>query len=312
MTFSLKCKGEMSRYPIVDKKIVIAELSALIRTIGSISFRGLNEFVIDLSTENSAISRRVFKIIKFLYNFNCNVIVKKSNRFKKHNRYSLVIDREYAVKILIDTRIIESEHVNILEFNYGVPQYIYTDASYIKAYLRGAFLGSGSINDPSKSYHLELVTDKLAHAEGIEKLMNNFELGAKTIERKQNFVTYLKESDKIVDYLNITGAHKNLLEIENIRVIKDVRNRVNRETNCDTANLNKIVDAAIRQKLCILKLQNAGILTSLPDNLRELAQLRLDNEDASLRELGEMLEPPLGKSGVNHRLKKIEKIAEEI
>lgn len=312
MTFSLKCKGEMSRYPINDKKTVIAELSALIRTIGLISFRGLNEFIVDFSTENSAISRRVFKMVKYLYDINCNVIVKKSNRFKKHNKYSMIIDRKCAIKILIDTKIIESEEINILDFNYGVPQYIYSDATYMKAYLRGAFLGSGSINDPSKSYHLELVTDKFIHAKGLEELMNAFDLGAKTIERKQNHITYLKESDKIVDFLNITGAHKNLLEIENIRAIKDVRNRVNRETNCDTANLNKIVDAAIRQKTSILKIKEAGLFSSMPDNLKELAQLRLENEDASLKELGEMLEPPLGKSGVNHRLKKIEKIAEEI
>lgn len=312
MTFSVKCKGEMSRYPIADKRSVRVELSALIRTIGTISLKGFNELVVEFSTENSAISRRIFKIIKYLYGFNCKVIVKKSNRFKKHNKYTLITDKIHAVEILRDTKIIDSDEVNILELNFGVPNFVFDDASLMKDYLRGAFLGCGSINDPNRSYHLEMVTEKLGHAEGLEILMNEFDLGAKTIVRKQHYITYLKESSKIVDFLNITGAHKNLLELENIRVIKDIRNQVNREINCDNANLNKIVDASLRQKRCILKLKNLGLLDSLPDDLRSLAYLRLENEDASLKELGEMLEPPLGKSGVNYRFKKIESIAEKI
>lgn len=142
--------------------------------------------------------------------------------------------------------------------------------------------------------------------------MNDFDLGVKSIKRKELYINYIKDSEKIVDLLNVMSAYNSLLSIENIRAIKETRNNINRVVNCETANLSKIVDTSVRQKNSIILLQKYNIIDKLPNGLRELAYLRLDNEDASLKELGEMLSPPLGKSGVNHRLKKIEKIADEI
>ncbi len=143
-------------------------------------------------------------------------------------------------------------------------------------------------------------------------LINEFGLNAKTIERKNNFVVYLKEGDQIVNLLNIIGAHSALLDLENIRIYKDMRNNINRIVNCETANLSKTINAAVRQIENIRYLESNYGLAKLSPSLREIAELRLKNPDASLRELGEMLEPPIGKSGVNHRLRKLDKIAEDL
>lgn len=172
-------------------------------------------------------------------------------------------------------------------------------------------MGCGSVNDPEKSYHLEFVSNKDEHSRDLEELLNSYDLNSKKILRKEYHVTYLKDSEKIVDLLNIMGAHNSLLDFENVRAIKETRNNVNRVVNCETANLEKIVEASVRQINSIKVLQKYNQIDKLPFNLKELAYLRLENDDSSLKELGEMLDPPLGKSGVNHRLKKIEKIAEE-
>ncbi len=312
MTFSSKCKNEISRLNLEKRCCTIAELSALIRTTGYISIKGYNKFEIEFVMENAAVARRIFKMIKYLYNTNSEITVKKTNRLKKHNNYSVKVNEEDVKKLLIDTKLSKDYNINILKFNYGIPKSLVKDSCCIRAYIRGAFLGCGSISDPEKSYHVEFVSNRQKHCYDLEALINKYDLGAKSIARKELYITYLKDSEKIVDLLNVMGAYNSLLSIENIRAIKETRNNVNRVVNCETANLGKIVDTSIRQKNSIMILQKYNVINKLPEGLRELAYLRLDNEDASLKELGEMLIPPLGKSGVNHRLKKIEKIAEEI
>ncbi len=312
MTFSSRCKDEISRLNLEKRCCVIAELAALIRTTGYISIKGYNKFEIEFVMENAAVVRRIFKMIKYLYNTNSEITVKRTNRLKKHNNYSVKINEEDVKKLLVDTKLSKDSKINILEFNYGIPESLVEDNCCKRAYIRGAFLGCGSISDPEKSYHAEFVSNKQSHCHDLELLINNYDLGAKSIIRKELYITYLKDSEKIVDLLNVMSAYNSLLNIENIRAIKETRNNINRVVNCETANLSKIVDTSVRQKNSIKILQKHNVINKLPKGLRELAYLRLDNEDASLKELGEMLDPPLGKSGVNHRLKKIEKIAEEI
>ena len=312
MTFSSKCKDEISRLALEKKCCVIAELAALIRTTGYISIKGYNKFEVEFVMENAAVARRIFKMIKYLYNTNSEITVKKTNRLKKHNNYSVRVNEEDVIRLLIDTKLSKDSNINILNFNYGIPKEIVKDSCCRRAYIRGTFLGCGSISDPEKSYHVEFVSNKKKHATNLETLINKYDLGAKSLTRKELYITYLKDSEKIVDLLNVMGAYNSLLSIENIRAIKETRNNINRVVNCETANLSKIVDTSIRQKNSILVLQKYNVINKLPEGLRDLAYLRLENEDASLKELGEMLSPPLGKSGVNHRLKKIEKIAEEI
>ncbi|NLO96936.1 MAG: DNA-binding protein WhiA, partial [Peptococcaceae bacterium] len=177
---------------------------------------------------------------------------------------------------------------------------------------RGAFLAGGSISNPEGNYHLEITTNDLALAEDIVGLMNKFGLKAKISARKNFHVVYLKESDHIFEFLALIGAYQALFEFENIRILKDMRNQVNRIVNCETANLNKTVDAAVRLLENIRLIDRTIGLESLPDNLYQIARLRLDHPDFSLKELGEQLNPKIGKSGVNHRLRRIEEIAEKI
>jgi DNA-binding protein WhiA len=181
-----------------------------------------------------------------------------------------------------------------------------------KEFLRETFLSNGSINNPEKEYHLEIVSDSNEIALVIADLLKGYGIVAKVIEKKYNYITYIKEAESIALFLNIIGAHKALLEFENIKVTHEMNNQINRVVNCETANLSKIINASIRQIEAINKIKDTVGLKSLPDNLREIAELRLKNPDIGLLELGSLLSPPLGKSGVNHRLKKIEEIASEI
>jgi DNA-binding protein WhiA len=181
-----------------------------------------------------------------------------------------------------------------------------------RAFIRGAFLVAGSISNPEKSYHFEIVCLSEERAEQLQALIHSFGPDAKIVQRKKYFIVYIKEGAQIVDMLNIMGAHNSLMNLENIRIVRDVRNNVNRKVNCEAANINKTVNAAVRQMEDIRYLDARKGLKALPDSLSAIAMLRLANPDASLKELGEMLQPPVGKSGVNHRLRKISRIAEEL
>lgn len=312
MTFSSRCKDEISRFNLDKKCCVVAELAALIRTTGYISIKGYNKFEVEFAMENAVVIRRIFKMIKYLYNINSEITVKKTNRLKKNNSYYIKVNEDVALQLLIDTKISKNSEFNILKLNYGIPKSLVEDSCCKRAYIRGAFLGCGSISDPEKSYHAEFINNKQKHCRDLEVLINDFDLGVKSIKRKELYINYIKDSEKIVDLLNVMSAYNSLLSVENTRALKETRNNVNRVVNCETANLSKIIDTSVRQKNSINLLRKHNIIDKLSDGLRDLAYLRLENEDASLKELGEMLSPPLGKSGVNHRLKKIEKIADEI
>ena len=178
--------------------------------------------------------------------------------------------------------------------------------------MRGAFLACGSLTDPEKGYHFEIACDNPRHAEYLMRILTAFSLHPKTVERKRYHVVYIKESQEISDLLNLMGAHHALMDMENVRILKDMKNRVNRRVNCETANLNKTVSAAVRQIEDITYIRDTRGLSTLPKNLQQLAELRLSEPDITLAELGERLDPPLGKSGVNHRLRKISEIADEL
>ena len=178
-----------------------------------------------------------------------------------------------------------------------------------RAYIRGAFIAAGSMSDPSKSYHFEIVCGELAQAEYVRDMINSFDLDAKIVTRKKTFVVYLKEGSQIVDVLNIMEAHIALMELENVRILKEMRNSVNRKVNCETANINKTVSAAVRQMEDIVYVRDTVGLDYLPEGLRDVALTRLENPDATLKELGSLMADPVG---VNHRLRKISEIADKL
>lgn len=278
---------------------------------GTIAFTGKG-LSFRITTENPASARLIFTLLKEHFNIHSKLMVKKSNSLKKNNIYMVVIDEEMGVRGLLEQTGILKEVDGVMSLDYTIdPNMVNTDETK-RAYIRGAFLGGGSISNPEKTYHLEFVTHSEEYANDLCALINSCGLNSKVIQRKNSFIIYIKEGEQIVDLLNILGAHTCLLELENIRIKKEMRNNVNRLVNCETANLSKTVNAAVRQVESIKLIQNSIGLQRLPKNLQEIAELRLKYQEESLKELGEMLEPPVGKSGVNHRLRKIEKIAEEI
>ncbi|MBE6049237.1 MAG: DNA-binding protein WhiA [Clostridium sp.] len=311
MSFSAKVKGEVARYSELSKSEALAQISAIMKVSGTIGFSG-SGLSFKMTTENPKSARLIFTLLKAHFNIHSRLMVKKSNSLKKNNIYMVVIDEEMGVRDLLRETGILTEVDGVMSLDYTIQKDMIKTEEEKRAYIRGAFLGGGSISNPEKTYHLEIVTHSEEYALDLSKLINTFGLNSKVIQRKNSFIIYIKEGEQIVDLLNIIGAHSSLLELENIRIMKEMRNNVNRLVNCETANLSKTVNAAVRQVESIKLIQSEIGLKRLPKNLREVAELRLSYPDESLKDLGEMLDPPVGKSGINHRLRKIEKIAEEL
>lgn len=305
MSFASETKKEMTQEEI-KPCCARAELSALIRMNGSLSFSN-KMLSLDVQTENAAIARRLYTLIKSLYPYQVELLVRKKMRLKKNNIYICRI-RDGAKNLLEDLQILKDG----FQFEYSISKELVQKSCCKRAYLRGAFLAGGSVNNPeTSSYHLEVYSSYKTHSDALVDLMNEYELNAKTIERKKGFVAYLKEAEKISDFLSIVGAHRALLKFEDVRIIRDMRNSVNRLVNCETANLNKTISAAIRQVDNIRFIENAIGLDQLPEKLREIARLRVEYQDVTLKELGEMVSTGnVSKSGVNHRLRKIDEIAD--
>ena len=181
-----------------------------------------------------------------------------------------------------------------------------------KGLIRDAFLRSGSISDPEKFYHLEIVFTSHEEAKSTQKMLEDFGLDAKIVERKGHYVVYLKEGAQIADMLRIMEAPLALMEFENIRIVKEMRNSINRQVNCEAANLGKTISAAVKQVEDIRYICSKVGLDNIPESLAETAKIRLEYPEATLKELGELMDPPLGKSGVNHRLKKLSELAEDL
>jgi len=308
MSFSSKSKNELTRIVSEGKCCHRAELSGIIRVSGAIEFAGFQKMNLRITTENPAVARRIFTLLKKTYKLQTEVIMKENKNLNKHHTYEIFI--QDATDILKDLEIFVPD-VDYIELNDSMPSELLKKACCKKTYLRGIYLGGGSLSNPERSYHLELITHNDAYADELVAFMNKtYDLSAKMTPRKKNFIVYIKESEKIVDFLNVIGAHQTLLDYENVRIIKQMRNNVNRVVNCETANLNKTVEASYEQISKINLIDAVMGLDALPEKLQEIAYVRIENPSATLKELGELLEPPIGKSGVNHRLKKIIEIAD--
>ncbi|PTM56627.1 DNA-binding protein WhiA [Desmospora activa] len=307
MSFASTTKQELTRIE-TEPCCQRAELSALVRMNGSIQL-GNGDFRLDVATENNAIARRTYSLVKQLYGLQPEVLVRKKVRLKKNNTYvvRIVVD---ADRILQDLSILEKGMKRVD----GIHPSLLEKECCRRSYLRGAFLASGSVNNPdSASYHLEIVSTYQDHSQALCDLMNRYHLHAKWLERKKGFVVYLKEGDKIGEFLNIIGAHQSLFQFEDVRIMKDMRNSVNRLVNCETANLNKTIQAAMRQVENIRLIEREIGLEQLPNRLREVAEARLRYPDVSLTELGQLLPTKkVGKSAINHRLRKLDEMASKL
>ncbi len=311
MSFSSTVKNEVCRQPIEKNCCLLAELAALVRSTGVVTIKGHDHVQLVFSTENAAVARRIYSLLKKKYGVSASVSVSRGKKLKRANSYRVQLQETVKV-ILSDVMMVAEAGFNPYQLNHAIPIDLLESDCCKRAYIKGVFLGCGSLSDPEKGYHLEFVNHNDSHAKTFSKLLTHYHLTAKIIVRKGYHVVYLKESEQIVDVLNIIGAYNSLLQVENIRIVKEMRNNINRVINCETANLSKTVDASMRQIEHINRLQQFSDLNRLPKPLLDVALLRLDHPDASLKEIGEMLSPPIGKSGVNHRFKKIEQIAQNL
>lgn len=307
MSFSAITKEELARLNDQKACCELAELAALVRMDGTLQISANQQYTLNVMTESAPVARKVYRLAKDVLQRPLEIVVRRKLRLRKNNSYLVKIYLR-GLEDLKNIGLVDEEG----QIYPGIAPNLIKRRCDQKAYLRGAFLAGGSMNNPEGTYHLEIVSNDPEHAKALCQLINRFKLGAKVSMRKHWYVIYLKESEHIVDFLGFMGAHHALLEFENVRVLKDVRNQVNRLVNCETANLDKIVDAAVRQLENIQYIQETTGLQSLPDTLRDMAELRLQYPDASLKELGEILRPKVGKSGVNHRMRKIDEIAERI
>lgn len=307
MSFSTTTKEELARLETEKECCQLAEFASLVRMDGTLQISGNQRFSINITTENAPVARKIYHLTKTLFNWPADIVVRRKLRLKKNNSY-LVKIYPYHINDLQKLGLVNEEG----KIESGIDKKLIKKKCDQKAFLRGAFLAGGSINNPEGNYHLEIITNDVVLANDICRLLNKFDLKAKVSTRKNFHVVYIKEGENIFEFLALIGAHQALFEFENIRILKGMRNQVNRIVNCETANLSKTVDAAIRQLEDIRLIENTIGLKALTENLQEISGLRLQFPDASLKELGEMLNPPVSKSGVNHRLRKIEEIAEKI
>lgn len=276
MSFSSDVKEELARQYSKSRHCQIAELSAMIMQEGRIS---MDPFSLSFDTENLTLIEKYTSLMK------------------------------RAFDIDVETGLDSQDCKKIIE----AIQSLYLEKTCCKrAFIRGAFMASGSMTDPNKSYHFEIVCRTPEQAARLQELMREFETDPKIIERKNYYVVYLKEGSQIVDMLNVMEAYVSLMNLENVRILKEMRNSVNRQVNCETANISKTVNAAVKQIADIELIRDTDGLDSLPLPLREMAIIRLEHPEAPLKELGKYMDPPVGKSGINHRLRKLAAVADGI
>lgn len=307
LSFSHKVKDELTLQFGNARHCQIAEIAALVNMCGEICIFG-EKICLKIQSDNFLLIKKCFTLLQNTFNMKQDISVRASS--KKRRSYMIFIRQTEDVKrVLMATGILRVKD-NMYFLHNTISPMVISKVCCKRAYLRGAFLAVGSITDPHKNYHLEYVVSDENQAMQLMDMIRSFELDAKVVARKEHYVVYLKEGEQIVDLLNVMQAHLALMELENVRIVKEMRNDINRKVNCETANINKVVGAAVKQLEDITYIQQNIGLEKLSPQLRELAEIRLKYPDKSLKELGAYLSEPVGKSGVNHRLRKISGIAE--
>ena len=303
MSFTEQVKNELARIPRDEKSCRGAELLALLRMSASFITGARGKWGLEFSTGNSAVARRVLVYLKKDFGFTPSAMVRQGRRLRKKNVYTLMVQpSEEGLTFLETMGLSPMAGVEDDKFLSG--------AEEKRAYLAGAFLGGGSVSRPQSDYHLEMVTQSLRFAEEIIKTMGFFKMNARMTDRKNDYIVYIKDGDEVSAFLQIVGASQSYLDFESVRVVKDMRNRVNRQVNCETANLQKTVNAAVHQTDMVRRLMEKMPPSSLSSKIREACELRLAHPNASLSELASIC--GITKSGLAHRFKKIETMVQEL
>lgn len=312
MSFSSSVKDELSRQMPGARHCQIAETAAILSLCGRVKISASDHFWIEIHTENVAVARKYFTLLKKTFNIRTDVSIRSGINPGRSRTYIVAVrEHEEALKVLQAVKLINSQG-EIGENLSLIRNVVLQNACCRRAFIRGAFLAAGSISAPEKFYHFEIVCPTEPKAEQLKNIIATFDIEAKIVPRKKYYVVYIKEGSQIVDILNVMEAPVSLMELENIRIVKEMRGSVNSQVNCETANINKTVSAAVKQIEDIRFIQSVAGLSGLPESLQEMARIRLERPEATLKELGEALEPPVGKSGVNHRLRKLSLVAEEL
>ena len=312
MSFSSSVKDELSRQMPGARHCQIAETAAILSLCGRVKISASDHFWIEIHTENVAVARKYFTLLKKTFNIRTDVSIRSGINPGRSRTYIVAVrEHEEALKVLQAVKLINSQG-EIGENLSLIRNVVLQNACCRRAFIRGAFLAAGSISALEKFYHFEIVCPTEPKAEQLKNIIATFDIEAKIVPRKKYYVVYIKEGSQIVDILNVMEAPVSLMELENIRIVKEMRGSVNRQVNCETANINKTVSAAVKQIEDIRFIQSVAGLSGLPESLQEMARIRLERPEATLKELGEALEPPVGKSGVNHRLRKLSLVAEEL
>ena len=318
MSFASDTKNELARIQPEKKCCMLAEISGFLRVAGSIGLQGLGKFNIRITTENPAVARHYKKLLQDYFGIETKLeigegkAVGKARNGKKY-AYSITIDPEnLSEQILRETGMLLIKEGNNY-FSDGIYDGLIRTKCCKKAYLRGVFMGAGTMSNPEKNYDLEFVVGSETMATDLRKLINSFvDLSCKSIKRGKRYVVYMKKADYISDILAIMGASNQVFAMEEIRIKKAMVNSAKRSVNCDNANMDKTIEASIRQTAAIRKIDEKIGINALPEKLREVARLRLENPDISITALGELCNPPLKKSGINNRMKKIEETAAKL
>ncbi len=314
MSFSASVKEELYKHTGMARHCQLAELASILHFCGSIGSTESGNFL-QIRAENVLAVRKCFTILRKTFNMSEDTQVCQEGQTGAWSL--LVLEQGLVEKILQGIKFLDaggSFRKNgegaVCSLREPVNRMMVKNACCQRAFLRGAFVCAGSMSDPEKGYHLEIVCGNERQAEQIRELLAGFGIEGRIVLRKKYFVVYVKEGAGISDFLNVTEAHVALMEFENSRIVREVRNTVNRRVNCETANISKTVPAAARQTEAILFLKEKHGFGNLPESLRQMAEVRLEHPDAPLQELGGYLDPPVGKSGVNHRLRKLCELAD--
>ena len=312
MSFSGEVKEELSRQLSSARHCQLAELSAIVSACGMYSVRPHGRLFLVLQSENLLVARKANLLLRETFDVVPDVSVMGSGDWKKSRVYTLAVrNGDEVTRILQATKFMQ-ENGALIDLELPVSSLLLRTPCCRRAFLRGAFLSMGSISNPEKSYHFEIVCSNPEKATAIRDLIQSFDVDAKIVLRKKYHVVYVKESDGLADLLGLMEANISLMNFENIRILREISGTVNRKVNCETANLNKTVSAAVEQVRDIELIREKIGLDQLPQPLQEMAYVRLEHPDTPLKDLGTYLDPAGGKFGVNHRLRKLKNIAEDL
>lgn len=311
-SFSAAVKEELVRLPAGKPCCMLSEISALTQTSGHLAFRGGGWISVSYRLDHAGTARRLFQLLRKRLNVAPKLHFTQTARLGGRRTCVLALGTEDTRILLNALHMTETDENGQIHLKRTVPRHPMTRQCCRRAFLRGAFLGAGTVTNPEKSYHFEWKADDERLTRTLEKLLEKCDLPFRSYSRKGQEVIYLKDAQQISDMLALMGAGSSVLEMENIRIRKQLRAAATRAANCDEHNSEKMLDAGQKQSEAIRRISLARGLFTLPPALREMARLRVENPDLSLKELGEMTDPPVGKSAVNHRLRRLMEIAEEL